>query len=48
MATTVTQAPAAIPTGCICAYTWAYDPPRVVRNGVLASCPADHEAIDAG
>ena len=32
-----------IPPGCICAYTWANDgSPRVVRNGAVASCPADH------
>ena len=41
-------APPSIPAGCICAYTWhpAYDG-RSVRNGPLASCPADHTAIDA-
>jgi hypothetical protein len=44
---TVKTAPPAIPVGCICAYTWhpSHDG-RSVRNGPLASCPADHTEID--
>ena len=34
----------AIPMGCICAYTWSGIPGRLIRNGALRSCTADHEA----
>lgn len=44
---TVTKAPPGIPAGCICAYTWGGLPGRIVRNGALASCPADHSEVDA-
>lgn len=48
---TVTKAPPPIPMGCICAYTWGFGldgpPGRLVRNGALASCPADHSEVDA-
>jgi hypothetical protein len=44
---TVTVAPPPIPFGCICSYTWRCDGPGVVRNGALASCSADHSAVDA-
>jgi hypothetical protein len=36
----------AIPPGCICSYTWASHRPGIVRNGPLASCPADHGEVD--
>jgi hypothetical protein len=42
----VTRAAAPIPPGCICSYTWGGGPARLVRNGALASCPADHAEID--
>lgn len=47
MTLTAAQAPPGIPYGCICSYTWhsACDG-RIVRNGALASCPADHAAVD--
>jgi hypothetical protein len=38
---TVTETPS-IPMGCVCAYTWAGIPGRLVRNGALSSCTADH------
>ena len=38
----VRTAPAPIPVGCICAYTWSFTARRLVRNGPLANCPADH------
>ncbi len=43
----VKTAPPGIPAGCICAYTWhpAGDG-RIVRNGALGTCPADHGAVD--
>ena len=36
-----------IPLGCICSYTWhpACDG-RIVRNGALLSCRADHSLVD--
>jgi len=38
-----------IPIGCICAYTWHSDGSgRIVRNGPLASCLADHTEVDGG
>ena len=41
------QAPPSIPPGCICAYTWhpAADG-RLMRNGAVLNCPADHAAVD--
>jgi len=39
-------APADIPRGCICSYTWAVHRPGIVRNGPVASCPADHSEVD--
>jgi hypothetical protein len=43
----MTKTPPSIPAGCICSYTWhsACDG-RIVRNGALASCPADHSEVD--
>jgi hypothetical protein len=43
---TVKTAPAPIPFGCICAYTWSVLESRQVRNSPVASCPADHTEID--
>jgi len=42
----VRPAPASIPLGCICSYTWSVLPGHLVRNGALTSCPADHTAVD--
>jgi hypothetical protein len=42
----VTRTSPPIPSGCICSYTWGVWPARLVRNGALASCPADHAEID--
>lgn len=44
----VRTAPAPIPMGCICAYTWAWSPvaTQLVRNGPLKACTADHAAVD--
>jgi hypothetical protein len=37
----------AIPLGCICSYTWDLAVPgRIVRNGAVLSCPADHSLVD--
>jgi hypothetical protein len=43
---TVKQAAPPIPYGCICAYTWGFLEARLVRNGPISSCPADHAVID--
>jgi hypothetical protein len=40
-----TLAPPPIPPGCICSYTNGLDASSV-RNGPVASCPADHTLID--
>lgn len=47
--TVVATAPPGIPAGCICSYTnHPEGGGRLLRNGPLTSCPADHAGVDAG